>query len=334
MSIKTVLNASYPRTEFVAKLYSKFLSGKIASDEFEKGIEEAITDLFKFLKKVGINIFTDGMFRWDDIFNPLIRYVEGVKIDGLMRFYDNNFFFRAPIIESKLRLSDEHPFRGWFKKSLDLAKKVFGNSEILLKQPLPGPLTLALNSVNNHYGDLNTLISDWRSEVLEPLIKDLSTVGLSAVEIHEPSLVWKGTSDELRKLGIKELTYLIDYASKIGVDVWLLTYFGSLRKLRELVTEVSRAILGLDFYSSERGRVQLVIRDYGLKRVMLGVLNARNTLMERPESVRRAVFKALDYGAKEIYVGNNAPLDFIPEVIASKKLRRLSKIVRKLRRWK
>ncbi|OYT47375.1 MAG: hypothetical protein B6U85_05470, partial [Desulfurococcales archaeon ex4484_42] len=123
-------------------------------------------------------------------------------------------------------------------------------------------------------------------------------------------------------------------ASKIGVDVWLLTYFGSLRKLRELVTEVSRAILGLDFYSSERGRVQLVIRDYGLKRVMLGVLNARNTLMERPESVRRAVFKALDYGAKEIYVGNNAPLDFIPEVIASKKLRRLSKIVRKLRRWK
>jgi len=332
MNVRIVLNASYPRTEYVAKLYSRFLSGKIPGDEFEKGIEEATINLFKFLKEIGINIFTDGMFRWDDIFNPLIKYVEGVKINGLIRFYDNNFFFRAPIIESKLKLSNEHPFKEWFKKSLDLAKNVFGGSEILLKQPLPGPLTLALNSINNHYGGLDTLISDWRSEVLEPLIKDLSTVGLSAVEIHEPSLVWKGTSDELRKVGVKELSYLIDYASSIGVDVWLLTYFGSLRKLRELVNEVSRAIIGLDYYSDERGRVQLVIRDYGLKRVMLGVLNARNTLMERPENIRRAIFKALDYGAKEIYVGNNAPLDFIPEVIASKKLRRLSRIVRKLRR--
>lgn len=326
MNVRAVLNASYPRSEFVAKLYSKLSTGKITSEEFERGIEKAISDLFKLLNRSGISIFTDGMLRWDDIFNPLIKFIRGVKVNGLVRFYDNNFFFRAPVVESRLKLSDEHPFRNWFKKSLELAKKIFGG-EIVLKQPLPGPLTLALNSINNYYDSLESLISDWRSEVLEPLVKDLSNVGLGVVEIHEPSLVWRDVSNELVKLGIKELTYFIDYVSKIGVDVWILTYFGSLRRLKELIAEISKAVIGLDLHTREKGRILSSIKNYGLDRVMLGVIDARNTLMENSVWIKRAIVKALEYGAREVYVGNNAQLDFIPEIIASKKLRKLGKVV-------
>ncbi len=332
MRLEATLNASYPRSEDVAKLYSKFLSNKISAEEFDRGIEDATLKLFRLLRSVNIKVFTDGMLRWDDIFNPLIRFIEGVEVNGLMRFYDNNFFFRAPTVKSKLRVRDDVPLINWFKKSVELAKNVFGN-DFMLKQVLPGPLTLATNSINKFYSSVESLIHDWRSEVLEPLIKYLSsTGGLRVVEIHEPSLTWRETNESLRRLSINELRNLINYVKKVlGIDVWILTYFGSLRVVGDDISELADAVIGIDYFTKDLGRVQLVIRDHGLRRVMLGLIDSRNTRMEDPLRIRRSISRVLDYGAREVFVGNNAPMDFIPEVIASKKIKRLGKIISKIK---
>lgn len=69
----TVINAgfvgSFPRPLGLAKLVSKFNSGMITREKLEEGYELYTKKLFKLLTSLHIKYITDGMFRWDDIFN-------------------------------------------------------------------------------------------------------------------------------------------------------------------------------------------------------------------------------------------------------------------------
>ena len=165
---------------------------------------------------------------------------------------------------------------------------------------LPGPLTLAESCINEYYSSYWSLLSDWRSKVLEPLIKDLSKVGVKVVEIHEPSLVWGGTKKTKVVAGAKELGKLIKFCRSLGVDVWVITYFGYLGRVGKYLSELSDAVIE-----------KLADKTYWLK---VGELS------KLVKSVARA-------GTEEVYVGNNAPMDFIPEVVAAKKLRRLGRVI-------
>ncbi len=326
-SIKACMNGSYPRSPGLARLYSRYLSGKIDESKFGEGIREYLRKLFNLFSTAGITVFTDGMLRWDDIFNPFIRFVDGVDINGLVRFYDNNFFFRAPRVKGELGIK-ENPLPNWFSEALSIAEEVFSGEEFILKQPLPGPLTLAESCINEYYSSYWSLLSDWRSKVLEPLIKDLSRVGVKVVEVHEPSLVWGGTKKAKVVAGAKELGRLIRFCKSLGVDVWVITYFGYLGRVGKYLSELSGAVVGIDYFVKDAKKTpQRLVRDYGIKRVMLGAIDSRNTLMERPRELSKLVRSVARAGTEEVYVGNNAPMDFIPEVVAAKKLRRLGRVI-------
>lgn len=326
-SIKACMNGSYPRGPGLARLYSRYLSGKIDESKFSEGIREYLRKLFNLFSTAGITVFTDGMLRWDDIFNPFIRFVDGVEVNGLVRFYDNNFFFRAPRVKGELGIK-ENPLPNWFSEALSIAEEVFSGRGFVLKQPLPGPLTLAESSINEYYSSYWSLLSDWRSKVLEPLIKDLSKVGVKVVEVHEPSLVWGGTKKTKVVAGAKELGKLIKFCKSLGVDVWVITYFGYLGRVGKYLSELSGAVVGIDcFVKDTKKTPQRLVRDYGIKRVMLGAIDSRNTLMEKPRELSKLVRSVARAGTEEVYVGNNAPMDFIPEVVAAKKLRRLGRVI-------
>ncbi len=55
-------------------------------------------------------MITDGLYRWDDIFNPFIRFIEGVEVNGLFKFYENNFFYRSPVVRGSFPCA-RIPFR-------------------------------------------------------------------------------------------------------------------------------------------------------------------------------------------------------------------------------
>jgi len=62
--------------------------------------------------------------------------------------------------------------------------------------------------------------------------------------------------------------------------------------------------------------------------IALGIIDSRNTKIERFKEVKRVVNRALRYGFRDIYLCPNTLLDFLPEVIAYKKLRRLARFVK------
>jgi 5-methyltetrahydropteroyltriglutamate--homocysteine methyltransferase len=325
MHLRASLVGSYPRNLEVSKLHRRLLSGKITYEEFDRGIKNNILKLFNYLGKLGINVFTDGMLRWDDIFNPLIQFIDGIEVNGLMRFYDNNFFFRAPKVVGRIRL-DDNPLAEWYKEHRELAEDVFGIGNYILKQPLPGPLTLATNSINERYENIEDLLHDYRAEVLEPLIKDLVKMGAKVIELHEPSLVYTKTTRKLIKIDINEISEL---SKCCNVDLWIITYFGDINRLGSNLSELKHFVVGIDLYGNDHNLRRLV-RKYGLERIALGVFNSRNTVIENVRYVAKMVKQLMRCDIEEVYITNNAPMDFIPEIIAKKKLLRMSRVIKYL----
>ena len=324
--VKAVLNGSFPRFFKLAKLYTRFSLGWITYRTLESGIREYTRKLFEMLRGFGIRIFTDGMFRYDDLFNPLIQYVEGVEPGKLTRFFECTFYFKAPLIKSRLRLKDNVPIPDWLHLSSVQAGEVFSD-EYVIKQPLPGPLTLATFSVDEYYHDMGRLIHVWCTEVLEPLIRMiLSKVPNAVIELHEPALVSKSISSEVKRVGVSEISELL---GSLGSPAWVVTYFGDLGDVVDLVGDLltgGKVLLGVDYRSCKSPLA--VIKELGVRKVALGMIDARTTVLEKILVMRDEIEEVLSLGVREVYIGNNAPLDPLPEVIAVRKLRRLGRTAR------
>ncbi|MEM1982506.1 MAG: hypothetical protein QXZ63_02445 [Sulfolobales archaeon] len=322
--IRSATVGSFPRPRGLARLVGRFNSGKIDYERLEAGYETYTRKLFKLLVSSRIECFTDGMLRWDDIFNPLISYIDGVKVDGLYRFYENNFFFRAPQVVGKIKLKSDCPIPTWYKKSMEILNEVAGkHSTHVLKAVLPGPLTLAINSVNNYYNGIEDLVRDYAYDVLLPLLKELKNYGANLVEIHEPELTYERVDSRIKLYGIELISQIF---REVGVKLWLQTYFGSACRNLEFLLYLSRYIVGIDLKATDDySKCMNYFSEFDS--LAIGVYDSRNTLIEKNRSVGWYVSRFSKLNLNELFITNNAPMDFIPEVIAVKKLRKLGRFV-------
>lgn len=319
-SFGAALVGSYPRSEKVAEIHRRFLKGVIGEEEFERLISAETEKLLKLFVRAGLDSFTDGMLRWDDIFNPLIRFVDGVEVNGLVRFYDNNFFFRAPVVKSEPTLRSGSPILAWCRSALEALEKLGAKEGVTLKQPLPGPATLASASISSETS-IENLIEEWWGGVLAPLAKDLMSEGCLP-EFHEPEIVWDPTK---RDAWLKAA----DLVASIGRG-WFVTYFRPADPVADVLARLGDGfVIVVDVVSGTD--VSKVI-GAGVRRLGLGAVDARNTKMERCRDVVSLAKKAAEGGAEEVFVTNNTILDFLPEPVARRKVRLLGRAKKRLLR--
>lgn len=179
--IVPALIGSLPRPIGLAKKIELYSIGRLSEEKLEEAYRSYTRKAFENLKKARIKVITDGLYRWDDIFNPLIRFIDGVEVNGLFKFYENNFFYRSPVVRGELSLK-ENPLPGWISIAQEIKEDVYPEAE--LKAVLPGPVTLAYHSINEYYKDLNELTEAYAT-VLRELIKELD---VKIMELQEPSL--------------------------------------------------------------------------------------------------------------------------------------------------
>ncbi len=316
---------SFPRPRGLARLVGRFNSGKIDYEKLELGYEKYTQRLFKLFISASIEYFTDGMLRWDDVFNPLIGYVDGLRVDGLYRFYENNFFFRAPQVVGRIKLVGNCPIPDWYGNSKRILNEVAGNSKsYVLKAVLPGPLTFALNSVNEYYSDIVDLINDYVYNVLQPLVKELKHRGAEVVEVHEPELTYGRADSRLKFYDVELLSKLF---TELGVRLWLQTYFGDACSALNYLLYLARHIVGVDLIASkDYSRYLNYFSEFNS--LAIGIYNSRSTLVERKRSVGWYISRFAKLHVNEIFVANNAPMDFLPEIIAVRKVRKLGRFVK------
>jgi 5-methyltetrahydropteroyltriglutamate--homocysteine methyltransferase len=324
MELLTATTGSYPRVgdrpeqQSHRQAYAKRERGDISEEEFERVQDEITREVIAEQAKAGIDIVTDGQVRWYDPISHIVRKLDGCEIDGLLRFFDTNFYFRQPVIVGEVRwlepvVTDEFLF----------AQK---NSAVPVKPVLTGPYTLSKYAINRRSIDFDQLLQEF-TDVISLEVDGLAKAGAGLIQIDEPAILKNQNEFDLFESSIQKVV-----SAKGDAKIALYTYFGDAAPLYRKFTKLPVDALGFDFTYSPN--LPNTIARLGCdKDLGLGLVDGRNTRLEHEGELFSTLEKILpNVGSETVYVNPSCGLgEYLPRNIAFEKLKNMSSISDKAR---
>lgn len=294
--------------------------GKLSDEELERVYDEVTQQVITEQIEAGVELLTDGQIRWDDALSYLARKLEGTQRGGLLRWFDNNFYFRQPVIVGKLGRKEPLLLNDWLKAK-QWAK------EVPVKPVLTGPYTFAKFCLNQHYADFEDLLFEvakiWNEEA-----KALAGAGATLIQLSEPAILFHPEDAQLWAEAIKRVV------EGVSADFALYTFFADASKVWDTLMQLPVKVVGLDFCSGEENRnPELVRSDFPQDKVLgFGIVDARNIKPEPVDELAKQIeWAATVVGADRLHVNPNCGLEFLPRADAKRKLKTLATAVRKVR---
>ncbi|HEX4743091.1 MAG TPA: hypothetical protein VFW12_00305 [Candidatus Limnocylindria bacterium] len=256
------------------------------------------------LEQAGIDVLNDGQIRWDDLFSPFARAWKNVQRGPLERYYDNNTYFRQPVVSGPIA-SDGNTVTA----DLTLARSA---TQREVKGAVCGPLTFATLCIDEHYRSLEKLTLAVADAVAAE-VAGLGKAGCTLVDIEDPAIVVHPQHIELAREAYRRI-------ARAGVPIALQTYFFPADRVLESLASFPVAQVGLDV----RSRDTTVLRRLDAIRertIVLGIVDARNTRLETEREVASLIEEALKLVPQErLWVAPTTGLEYLPHDVATKKL--------------
>jgi 5-methyltetrahydropteroyltriglutamate--homocysteine methyltransferase len=264
--------------------------------------EAAREEVVERQQEAGLDRVVEGQLRWDDMLAHPLAVADSVETRGIVRYYDNNNFYREPVVTDDLAATG------------DVAAELESAAEIVdegLQAVLPGPYSLADLATDEHYGDEAAFldaIADFLSAEASQFPK------VETLFLLEPSLVEAPPgegSDERASQAIDAV------AGAVDADVVCHTYWGALEeRVYAHLMDASVDAIGFDLVS-DADAAAYNVQEYGTKGdVALGLVDGQNTLVESPETIHdriewfQAQTASQDYGT--VYATTNTELFYLP----------------------
>jgi 5-methyltetrahydropteroyltriglutamate--homocysteine methyltransferase len=264
----------------------------------------------------GIDHIGEGQARWDDMLAHPLVMADGVETRGIVRYYDNNNFYREPVITDALEPSGD--------VGAELAETDTEGRPV--QTVLPGPYSLFDLATDEHYQDR----TDCLAAVAELLAAEIEQLpDHETLFLLEPSLVESPPTDEFAAAASQAIDRVAD-ASAASVVVH--TYFGAIpEEAYAHLMDASVDAIGFDFVTDHESTLYN-IQEYGTKpRIAMGVVDGQNTLVESPAAIDDRVDWVRDQLPGEsfdtIYVTSNTELLYLPMNKAIAKLEALGATV-------
>jgi 5-methyltetrahydropteroyltriglutamate--homocysteine methyltransferase len=287
------------------------------TDEDVRAAEDRMTELaLEEQAEAGLELVTDGQIRWYDPISHLASKLSGVRINGLLRFFDTNIYFRQPVVRGKLERTEA--------LLVDEFKFAQGKSTRPVKAVLTGPYTLARHSAeeNGGAGGFDKMLEGYTA-ALAAEVAALAAAGATVIQVEEPALLKDPHDFPRLEQSITALAM-----SKASAELALVCYFGDAAPIYEHLQTLPVDILGLDFTYSP-GLVDRVASNGTARTLALGLVDGRNTRLEDPAATVRQLEK-LARGAdlNRAYLSPSCGLEYLPRDRAQQKLKHLAVIKR------
>jgi len=280
------------------------------SDAVTATYAEARAEVIATQVEAGLDRVVEGQLRWDDMLAHPLAVNDAVETHGLVRYYDNNNFYRDPVVVDSLAPT------GDVAAELSAAADV---AEPPLQAVLPGPYTLGALARDASYGDA----AEFLAAIGRLLAGEVERFpDLEHLVLLEPSLVTDPPSaDDQPAVGAA-----IDaVAGAFPGDVAVHTYWGAPDE-RTHATLLDAAIeaIGYDLVTAPAAAAELVAEQGTLDDVVLGVVDGQNTLVETTAAVRERVDRfesALPAGGPDtVCLSPNTELFYLPVATFEAKL--------------
>ncbi len=300
----------------VMRAITRHQQGELSDAQLEQVFQDATRTVIKEQERAGVDIPSDGQIRWEDPVTALARHVDGFEINGLERYFDNNVYYRRPILRRT-------PMR---KRPIFLGQYLFarGCTSKPLKVVLPGPYTVVAMSDDRYYKNPRPFLRSI-AEILNEEARTLADAGAMLIQFDEPALGFG-------RPPMSAVVEAINIATEgVKSKTALYTYFGHLEGKLAALQRCHVDILGVDVVSDSR-TLQAVNRHTWKQELALGCVDARNTSLESITELH-ALFDVIVKRVPQdrLYINPNAGLEFLPYEQACQKLRRLVEAVRKYR---
>ncbi|SIR62131.1 5-methyltetrahydropteroyltriglutamate--homocysteine methyltransferase [Natronorubrum thiooxidans] len=243
-------------------------------EEISSVYEQAREEVIETQQAAGLDRIVEGQLRWDDMLAHPLAVHDNVETRGIVRYYDNNNFYREPVVSGDLDVSG------------DVANELEAAAELTddLQAVLPGPYSLADLATDEQYGDeaefLGAIADFLAGEV--DAFPDVETLFLL-----EPSLVENAPEDGADERASEAIDQV---ASATDADVVVQPYWGALEeKVYAHLLDADIDAVGFDFVANQDDNLYN-IQEYGATGdVSLGLADGQNTLVEDPEAIRDRV---------------------------------------------
>lgn len=324
--IECYVTGILPRPKELIEITRAYDRSRISKNTLEKAFQEATKKVIKAQIQAELSYVTDGMLKWQDLLRPFTENLEGLKVGGLARWFNNNTFYRKPIVFEAIRS----------KKNI-ITKITY--TELLPKNHpwkaiLPAPYTFARLSENNFYKSEREIIFAY-AEILREEIKNLVEIGFKYVQLSDPAIVYTPFKETISRDTLIDVKEALKTALKnTKVRTCLQTFFGDFSKILPYALDFPVDDLGIDLYETNIGE----LKEYSFdnKGVALGLVDARSSLVENESELLKVANEIIEaiYPSKirDVFICPNCDLEFLPFERAEKKLRAMGHVVKLLKR--
>jgi len=318
------LTGILPRTKELIESTRAYDRGEVHEKELEKVFENATVKVIDTQLIAEFSYVTDGMLNWQDLFRPFTENLSGVKMGSLTRWFNNNTFYRKPIIVSGI----------WRKRSIieKVSYTKYPRKNLHWKAILPAPYTFAHLCENQFYTDKKELMFKY-AKILREEIEDLARLGFKYVQLSDPALVYKPTatsmtSDELSLIG-EALKVTVE---GIPIQTCLQTFFGDFSKILPEALDFPVDHLGIDLCETNFEK----LKEYSIEKgVALGLVDSRSSLVENKDelfTVAKEIMQSIDCSRKcEFFICPNCDLEFLPWERAEEKMKVIGDAAKRLK---
>ncbi len=241
----------YARSEALVQATRDLDRGRTTPEAVDEQVERDLGELMSVEQAAGLDLLSDGMLLWQDVFRPLVEASEGLAPGALTRFLDTNSFYRSPTASGTPRLSKP------------LEERYIA--------PLPGPRLVTLPSPYAFAKDAGATPRELAEGILAPQLKALDA---ELVVLTEPFLAREERPD------LDSLADALD-ALQAGPPLALQLVFGDAAPLFPKLAQLPIAAVGVDFYATSLDAVP----EGFPRRLLAGVVDVRSSLLEDPREL-------------------------------------------------
>jgi 5-methyltetrahydropteroyltriglutamate--homocysteine methyltransferase len=314
--IQAYQHGIYPRSEDVVAATRGLERGRTSPDEVTDTFKKDRVELAQLQQDAGLDLFCDGLLRWQDIFRPLVDATEGMEARTLVRWFNNNSFFRAPEPPKALRLTRDLP--SVFDESDDLPEPRVAT--------LPSPYLFSRAAQTSGHRD--ELMVELARSILRPVTAALVERGYRVIHLQEPWLVYFGAERETWKPFEQALEDIKEGAGE-RADVVLHTYFADAAPIIDRLKSLPVDAVGVDFVETDAEALGNGWR-IGL---VAGCMDGRSSVVEPADDTAQFIRRVAETTqAPKVYVTSNCDLEFLPRDVARDKILRLGEVAGRLKK--
>lgn len=289
MNLITQEIGSFRKPEYLS---SRFKS--LGEAEFLKKAEEATIETIELFRNAGLdNIGIGGeMFRWEMYEHP-VRKIDGIRIYGPVRSFDNRFYNKGSVISQISRRESFH------SEELKFLKENVQDKEI--KVPITGPYTLMDWSFNEHYNSRRDLAMEF-AMIINEEIRELKSIWgdkTLQIQVDEPAATTHPSEMDVVMESVNESISGID-----GIETHLhVCYSTDYDLLFRIVPDLKIDVYNLEFANRDK-------LNRGTERP--GYVDIKK-FAEINESLTRK--RSLGLGVTDVHIDFVEPVDLISDRI-------------------